>query len=822
MPVVSDYTALLSGDYWSGIERANTPVFVTYSFPTSASASHAAPMGIAFGTFQAFSATQKADAVAALTQWAAASGLTILEVPPGQGQINFALYDFTGTPNAAAGGIAFNPFGNWNYLTDLGGVQRAFFEDRGDGVTDASGDVFINSAFLVGGVIPTGLLLHEVGHALGLKHTTETVFSGTVTHDETLTPALDTSAQTVLSYNGAPPLVLGPLDVAAIQHIYGTNAQDGSQVASSSWNATTYTLTQVGYAGFDDLIRGVSTADIMSGDTGNDRLFGLGGNDQLDGGAGSDELWGGFGNDTLTGGVDGDVFFVTLFDDTGAQADTIVDFDTVEEVIDLQLFGHEAFLGPASYEVLENHVLRTDGAGAIGAGNAVLRTIWNGNLQTVTLNGVAADRTSGIFVSDLSESNFVMASFFPRTAVGTSNADTMFGSLSGDTLSGGGGADFMAGDDGDDVLNGEAGTDRFDGGAGADTFNGGADLDRVDYNTAGGITLILGAPVAGVTTAIAGSSSEALGDTFNSIEHIRGTAFGDTITLDAAETTIRVLNGFGGNDILTGSATTNDIQGGDGDDTLNGGDGADVLTGGAGADTVNGDGGNDIAYDADGMSGDIYTGGSGADGVIYQTGGTFDFSIANGSRDSIGTDIEYVRFDAQVTVIGSASVDRFSGSALADTLNGREGNDWLIGGGGDDILNGEADNDRLQGGIGVDTLDGGVGSDTYEGGLGADTFVFRNIGGGVDAVFDFSSAQGDKLAFQASDFAPASAGALPAAQFIAGIGWSTPTTAEETLVYDTSNGYLYYDANGSAIGGQTLVSIITGAPVLTASDFLLI
>ena len=30
MPVVTDYTALLSGDYWNGIEVTGKPVVVTY------------------------------------------------------------------------------------------------------------------------------------------------------------------------------------------------------------------------------------------------------------------------------------------------------------------------------------------------------------------------------------------------------------------------------------------------------------------------------------------------------------------------------------------------------------------------------------------------------------------------------------------------------------------------------------------------------------------------------------------------------------------------------------------------------------------------
>lgn len=87
-----------------------------------------------------------------------------------------------------------------------------------------------------------------------------------------------------------------------------------------------------------------------------------------------------------------------------------------------------------------------------------------------------------------------------------------------------------------------------------------------------------------------------------------------------------------------------------------------------------------------------------------------------------------------------------------DTVEGGDGNDVLDGGAGSDSLSGGAGNDRLVGAAGRDTLDGGEGDDILDGGLGVDfltggqggdTFVF----GAGDRVRDFSTAEGDRIAF---------------------------------------------------------------------------
>jgi hypothetical protein len=297
MPVVFDESALFSGSYWGGIEVTGRPVFVTYSFPVASPASHADPgaMGGAAGTFQALDAADQAVARAALAAWADVCGLTLLEVAPGQGDIQFGWYDFSGTVWDGADGIAFYPFGDWN-----GGTFPWFFDHRT--AFDASGDVFLNLDGAPGGTADFGLLLHEIGHALGLKHPFEVVASVVDLHDEVLDASLDTTAQTVMSYTGAPPTALGPLDIAAVRAIYGlADAPDEAW----DWNANRQRLTQTGTAAGDTLI-GISVRDTMEGRGGHDRLFGLDDADVLNGGGGDDTLHGGSGKDKLSGGEGAD------------------------------------------------------------------------------------------------------------------------------------------------------------------------------------------------------------------------------------------------------------------------------------------------------------------------------------------------------------------------------------------------------------------------------------------------------------------------------------------------------------------------------------
>jgi Ca2+-binding RTX toxin-like protein len=391
-----DYTGLLTGSHWSGIEVAGKSTIVTFSFPTTAPGYVA---GItdpnltpaALASWQAFSAGEAADARTAMAAWGDACGLIFIEVAPGQGDINFQKLDFSGTGYDGRGGIAYRPFGDWS------GASYPYFT----GDLDGSGDVFMNSDLAV----DYGTLLHEIGHAIGLKHPTEiwTQFAASppVVH---AVWSVDNPLLTVMSPDSTLQS-LAAFDIQAIEYIYGTQAQDGTQVASWSWNAGTQTLTQTGFA-TDDAIRGSSVKDVMNGAGGNDLLFGLAGNDRLSGSAGNDTLFGGAGTDTMIGGGGDDVYYVTETTDVVTES-LNAGFDTIWSTVNKTMNAN-----------IERLYLM--GTAATGNGNDLNNEIYAGSVAS-TLNGKVGD-------------------------------DYLVGAALKDKISGGTGADYMFGQGGADVF----------------------------------------------------------------------------------------------------------------------------------------------------------------------------------------------------------------------------------------------------------------------------------------------------------------------------------------------------------------------------------
>lgn len=120
------------------------------------------------------------------------------------------------------------------------------------------------------------------------------------------------------------------------------------------------------------------------------------------------------------------------------------------------------------------------------------------------------------------------------------------------------GADTMIGSTYGDRLLGYAGADLLIGGGGADELDGGAGSDTASYeNAARSVSAYLGKARL--------NQGDAKGDTYASIENLKGSKFGDT---------------------LYGDAAANKVMGGAGDDRIGGRDGRDTIETGSGRDAI--------------------------------------------------------------------------------------------------------------------------------------------------------------------------------------------------------------------------------------------
>ncbi len=215
----------------------------------------------------------------------------------------------------------------------------------------------------------------------------------------------------------------------------------------------------------------------------------------------------------------------------------------------------------------------------------------------------------------------------------------------------------------------------------------------------------------------------------NGNDILHGLAGDDTVNGNAGADT---LNGDEGNDILNGGAGNDILNGGPGDDTLDGNAGADTLNGNAGADTLNGGEGNDILNGAasddtlDGGPGaDMLDGGAGSDTATYENSAVAVLVRLHKAAAVKFGDAEGDTLTGIEHLVGSRHNDILAGDGGDNRLEGGDGNDDLYGGpaGGDDMMFGGNGDDRVFGGKGNDTLTGGAGSDILKGGPGDDIII---------------------------------------------------------------------------------------------------
>ncbi|MEB3343434.1 choice-of-anchor K domain-containing protein [Okeania sp.] len=179
-------------------------------------------------------------------------------------------------------------------------------------------------------------------------------------------------------------------------------------------------------------------------------------------------------------------------------------------------------------------------------------------------------------------------------------------------------------------------------------------------------------------------------------------------------------------------------------------------------------------------------------------------------------------------LIGGSGKDKLNGGSGNDDLNGGKGNDNLVGSGGDDILIGGNGKDKLNGGSGNDDLYGEAGNDILTGGKGKDVFVydtgrnFRKQDIGVDTIVDFVLGE-DTIVLSRTTFSRLETfigSLLEEQEFEIVNNNEAAENSDAFIVYDRSNGDLYYNENGSnnGFGSGGLFARLKGSPELEAFD----
>src|SRR5215218_6479247 len=173
------------------------------------------------------------------------------------------------------------------------------------------------------------------------------------------------------------------------------------------------------------------------------------------------------------------------------------------------------------------------------------------------------------------------------------------------------------------------------------------------------------------------------------------------------------------------------------------------------------------------------------------------------------------------TFNGTEGNDTLIGGSDADLIQGNGGNDFLQGGGGADTILGGAGNDTLGGNDGADWLRGGAGNDTIAGGSAQDSVAFTEFGAAnADLLTDFDAGW-DNIQLEQAVFT--SIGALGRfsagdVRFYSAAGATGGHDADDRIVYNTSTGQLFYDADGSGAGAAQLIATFQAAPNITATD----
>ncbi|CAN5155177.1 hypothetical protein BH10PSE4_BH10PSE4_07270 [soil metagenome] len=563
---------------------------------------------------------------------------------------------------------------------------------------------------------------------------------------------------------------------------------------------------------------------------------------QITGGDGGDLLDGGTGADTLTGGAGDDTYIVDHVGDLVIEA---ADAGTDLIKTSLSTYGLTDNIENLTYTGIGNFAGAGNALANVITGGASADTLDGGSGDDTVIGGggddsllggvgtdvaayagpaarylVTPDGSGGFYVQDtlvgaenegkdhllgvewlqFADSLVDLSSLIASKALaGTASADALFGGFGNDTLDGGVGADTMTGSYGDDtyIIDHLGDVVVEAAGQGVDTvrtnltsYTLGANVENLTY-TGTGMLKAVGNDLAnqitggsgndvldggrGADTLIGGAGNDTyivdhVGDLVVEAANAGSDLVKTTLSAYALTDNVETLTYTGAGSFFgSGNALANVITGGVGNDTLDGGIGGDRLVGGLGDDT----------YYVD----------SASDTITENIGEGYDTQVTTLVSAKAAVNVEALIYGGVLNFTGYAN-------ATGTAMTGGGGADTLSGAAGDDVLN------------------GGAGNDYLSGGAGADVFRFDGLGLGIDKIADFQVGV-DHIALKATGFGVTS---LDDLDFVSGVGPS-PTSGHATLLYDTTTGGLFFDANGGDGADKVQIATLANKAAIHLSDF---
>lgn len=412
-------SSVLFGAAWKGGQ-------VTYSFPASSDV-YGTPQSYGdpapFNGFLPLTAEQKAEVLRAFSLIGSYTGVgftEIVETADAHAALRFA--------------NSFSPSTAYAYFP-------GFFEP--------AGDLFFGTLGrnpVMGNSDSGQVMLHEIGHALGLKHAHEATTYGAMSADRL---SIEFSLMNYPNYIGSTegfqtastsPQTFMMYDIAALQHSYGANFDQVGRTATYTWSDTTGA----------EFIDGVSQGTPVD-----NHIFST--------------IW--------TGGA------TSTYDLGNFSQDQVDDMNP----------GGWMLFSTAQLAHL-NALSPSKAGGEIHAhGNIYNALLVDGDTRSLITNLVTGSGNDTIFGN--AAGNEIRAGAGNDTVSGGAGDDKVFGSAGNDTLAGGAGNDLLDGGVGTDVLAGGAGTDVFvyATGYGADSVADFslADGDTIDFTLMAGISNFL-------------------------------------------------------------------------------------------------------------------------------------------------------------------------------------------------------------------------------------------------------------------------------------------------------------------------------------------